>query len=62
MTWPPEQKKRDGDRRAFAQIERSKWDREKDELRVVNQRLSSVLASIDDLVFVLDCENRVVFI
>jgi len=36
---------------------RSKWDRQGDELRAVNQRLTSVPASIDDLVFVLDSEG-----
>ena len=36
---------------------RSKLDRQDDELHAVNQRLTSVLASIDDLVFVLDSEG-----
>jgi diguanylate cyclase (GGDEF)-like protein/PAS domain S-box-containing protein len=39
---------------------RSKWDREEEDLRAINQRLTSVLASIDDLIFVLDSEGRYV--
>ena len=37
--------------------QRSEKDRQDNNLRAVNQRLTSVLASIDDLVFVLDTEG-----
>ena len=57
MTWPPEQKKTGWRQRSMRSSRRSKWDRQDDELRAVNQRLTSVLASIDDLVFVLDSEG-----
>jgi PAS domain-containing protein len=62
MTWPPEQKKAGLIQKSMRVNRKAKEKIRNDELRAVNQRLTSVLASIDDLVFVLDSENRVVFI